>query len=233
MRNTVLATAVVATLLLAAGEASAQTKGAATKAEVQSIQAQMQVLADRLNKLEAANATLQSENAELEGDRGKPRCRNRIPEVPDQGLARGIGGGRRMKFRRSRAPTGRRRSSCAATYATVPRTSGTERDVGGSAEDAARPLSPTDPCTTRLRCDRHGQPEGDLALRDGWRRSAFLEPDPGIQRHAQADRPLTWPTPTGSSCKAATSCSASSHKPCGVQARVSSSTATTTRKAVP
>ena len=44
---------------LAAGEASAQTKGAATKAEVQSIQAQMQVLADRLNKLEAANATLQ------------------------------------------------------------------------------------------------------------------------------------------------------------------------------
>jgi len=65
VRNTVLATAVAATLALAAPAASAQTKGAATKAEVQAMQAQMEALAQRLSKLEATNATLQAENADL------------------------------------------------------------------------------------------------------------------------------------------------------------------------
>ena len=65
MRNTVLATAIAATLALAAPEAFAQAKGSATKAEVQAIEAQMKALADRLNRLEAANTTLQSENSEL------------------------------------------------------------------------------------------------------------------------------------------------------------------------
>ena len=65
MRNTVLATAVAATLALAAPQAFAQAKGSATKAEVQAIEAQMQALAERLNKLEASNNQLQSENAEL------------------------------------------------------------------------------------------------------------------------------------------------------------------------
>ena len=65
MRNTVLATAVAATLALAAPAAFAQAKGAATKAEVQAMQAQMEALAQRLNKLEAANASLQAENADL------------------------------------------------------------------------------------------------------------------------------------------------------------------------
>jgi cell division protein FtsB len=65
VRNTVLATAVAATLALAAPAAFAQAKGAATKAEVQAMQAQMEALAQRLNKLEAANATLQTENADL------------------------------------------------------------------------------------------------------------------------------------------------------------------------
>jgi hypothetical protein len=65
VRNTVLATAVAATLALAAPQAFAQTKGSATKAEVQAIEAQMQALAERLNKLEASNNQLQSENAEL------------------------------------------------------------------------------------------------------------------------------------------------------------------------
>jgi hypothetical protein len=50
---------------MGAADASAQTKGAATKADMQAIQAQMQALADRLNKLESANAQLQTENAEL------------------------------------------------------------------------------------------------------------------------------------------------------------------------
>ena len=65
MRNTVLATAVAATLALAAPQAFAQAKGSATKAEVQAIEAQMQALAERLNKLEASNTQLQGENEQL------------------------------------------------------------------------------------------------------------------------------------------------------------------------
>jgi len=61
----VLATAVAATLALAAPQAFAQAKGSATKAEVQAIEAQMKALAERLNKLEASNTQLQSENQEL------------------------------------------------------------------------------------------------------------------------------------------------------------------------
>ena len=69
MRNSVLATAVAATLALAAPQAYAQAKGAAsTKAEIQAIQEQMQALAERLNKLEAANAQLQGENQQLKSD---------------------------------------------------------------------------------------------------------------------------------------------------------------------
>ena len=66
MKSTVLATAVAAVLTLSAADASAQTKGAATKAEVQSIQSQMQALAERLNRLEAANAELKTQNSELQ-----------------------------------------------------------------------------------------------------------------------------------------------------------------------
>ena len=65
MRNTVLATAVAATLALAAPQAFAQAKGSATKAEVQAIEAQMKALAERLNRLETANAQLQTENEQL------------------------------------------------------------------------------------------------------------------------------------------------------------------------
>ncbi len=65
MRNTVLATAVAATLALAAPQAFAQAKGSATKAEVQAIEAQMKALAERLNRLETSNTQLQSENEQL------------------------------------------------------------------------------------------------------------------------------------------------------------------------
>jgi hypothetical protein len=65
VRNTVLATAVAATLALAAPEAFAQAKGSATKAEVQAIEAQMKAVAERLNKLEASNTQLQNENEQL------------------------------------------------------------------------------------------------------------------------------------------------------------------------
>ena len=61
-----LATAIAAALTLGAADASAQTKGAATKAEVQSIQSQMEALAQRLNRLEATNAELKTQNAELQ-----------------------------------------------------------------------------------------------------------------------------------------------------------------------
>ena len=66
MKSTVLATAVAAALTLSAADASAQTKGAATKAEVQSIQSQMQALAERLSRLEAANAELKTQNSDLQ-----------------------------------------------------------------------------------------------------------------------------------------------------------------------
>ena len=66
VKSTVLATAVAAVLTLSAADASAQTKGAATKAEVQSIQSQMQALAERLNRLETANAELKTQNSELQ-----------------------------------------------------------------------------------------------------------------------------------------------------------------------
>jgi hypothetical protein len=66
VRKTVLASAMAAALMMSAAQANAQTKGAATKAEVQSIQAQMQALAERLNRLEAANAELQTQNGELQ-----------------------------------------------------------------------------------------------------------------------------------------------------------------------
>lgn len=65
MRNTVLATAVAATLALAAPELHAQAKGGASTAEFRAIEAQMKALADRLDRLEAANAALQTENSEL------------------------------------------------------------------------------------------------------------------------------------------------------------------------
>jgi len=57
---------VAAALTLSAAQASAQTKGTATKAEVQSIQAQMQALSERLNRLETTNAELKTQNSELQ-----------------------------------------------------------------------------------------------------------------------------------------------------------------------
>ena len=65
MRKTVLATAVAAALTLSAADASAQARGAASKADVQELQSQVQALVERLNKLEASNAELQGANAEL------------------------------------------------------------------------------------------------------------------------------------------------------------------------
>ena len=66
VRNTVLATAVAATLALAAPQAFAQAKGAASKAEVQAIETQMKALADRLSRLESANSALKAQNDELQ-----------------------------------------------------------------------------------------------------------------------------------------------------------------------
>jgi hypothetical protein len=63
--KTMLATAVAAALTFGAAGASAQTRGTATRAEVQAIETQMQALMERLNRLEASNTTLQTDNAEL------------------------------------------------------------------------------------------------------------------------------------------------------------------------
>jgi hypothetical protein len=65
VRTTVLAAAVAAVLVLAGPTAGAQSRAAATKADVEAMQAQMQALAERLNRLEAANTQLQTENTEL------------------------------------------------------------------------------------------------------------------------------------------------------------------------
>lgn len=65
MKSTLLASAVAAALALASVDASAQAKGAATKAEVQAMQAQLDAVLERLNKLEAANTALQTENTQL------------------------------------------------------------------------------------------------------------------------------------------------------------------------
>jgi len=65
VKSTVLATAVAAALLLSAADASAQTKGAAIKAEVQSIQSRVPALAERSNRLEADNADRKTSNPDL------------------------------------------------------------------------------------------------------------------------------------------------------------------------
>ena len=65
MRTIVLATAVAAALSLAGQEAGAQSRAAATKADVEAMQTQLQALTERLNRLEAANTQLQTENTEL------------------------------------------------------------------------------------------------------------------------------------------------------------------------
>jgi hypothetical protein len=65
VRNTLLATAVTAALAFAAADASAAPSSAVTKADIQAMQAQMQALAERLNKLETTNSSLQAENDEL------------------------------------------------------------------------------------------------------------------------------------------------------------------------
>jgi len=65
VRTTLLATAVAAALTMAAVQASAAPGTAATKAEIQAMQAQMEALAARLGKLEAANTALQAENSQL------------------------------------------------------------------------------------------------------------------------------------------------------------------------
>jgi cell division protein FtsB len=65
VKNTLLATAIAAVLALSATNASAQSKGTATKSELAAMQAQMAALAERLNRLEASNTALQAENAEL------------------------------------------------------------------------------------------------------------------------------------------------------------------------
>ena len=63
MGKLILATAIA--LVLAAANVQAAPTTTASKAEVQALQAQMQALAERLNRLEAANAQLTSQTAEL------------------------------------------------------------------------------------------------------------------------------------------------------------------------
>ena len=65
MSKTALATAIAAASTFGFANASAQSGSAVSKADVQAIQVQMQALVERLNRLEATNAQLQTSNAEL------------------------------------------------------------------------------------------------------------------------------------------------------------------------
>ena len=159
-----LATAVAAALLLAAGDASAQTKGAATKAEVQSIQAQMQALADRLNKLEAANATLQSENADLKAivesrDAETEYLKAQTKDLREDGAVaaneiskvKGADWATKIKLRGDLRYRSREHLARACR--------------GRQCRGCGRPISPTHSCTARLRRDGDRQREGDVAAR--------------------------------------------------------------------
>lgn len=65
MKNIVLATAVAVALSLACEQAGAQSRGAASRSDLEAVQEQLQALTERLNRLEAANTELKTENAEL------------------------------------------------------------------------------------------------------------------------------------------------------------------------
>jgi cell division protein FtsB len=65
VRNIALASTAAAVLSLSAGQAFAQSPGAASRADLEAIQAQMQALVERMNRLEATNTQLQNENADL------------------------------------------------------------------------------------------------------------------------------------------------------------------------
>ncbi len=188
VKSTVLATAVAAALTLSAADASAQTKGAATKADVQSIQAQMQALAERLNRLETANAELKTQNSELQAlaDRREAEmdylksqtkelreegavASNEISKVKGADWATKIKGRGDLRYRSREHLDGARR-----------------RRRGGR---RGRPLPPSHPCPARLRFQGDRQRQGHAAVRDGRRRSALVQPDAGQHRHAQVDRP--------------------------------------------
>ena len=55
MKNIVLATAVAVALSLACEQAGAQSRGAASRSDLEAVQEQLQALTERLNRLEAAN----------------------------------------------------------------------------------------------------------------------------------------------------------------------------------
>jgi len=130
----ILATAVA--VALAATSAQAESTGTASKADVLALQAQMQALAERLNRLEAANAKLTSQNAELkaladrreaETDYLKAQTKelreesavatNEISKVKGADWAARIKGRGDFRYRHERLTS--------------------ERDVNGMAEDAA------------------------------------------------------------------------------------------------
>ena len=189
-----LATAVAAALTLSAADASAQTKGAATKAEVQSIQSQMQALAERLNRLEVRQCRAQDAELGAAGAGRPPRGGNGLPEVPDQGTARR----RRGRFERDCQGERRRlgHEDQGPRRPPLPFREHLDGARGRCHPDCAclrrrrgRPLSPSHPRTTGFRLQGDRQRQGHPAVRHGRRRSAFVEPDAGQLRYPQVDRP--------------------------------------------
>ena len=212
VRKTVLATAVAAALTLSAAEASAQTKGTATKAEVQSIQAQMQALSERLNRLETTNAELKTQNSELQAlaDRREAEMEylksqtkelreegamaaNEISKVKGADWATKIKGRGDFRFRQESIWTERVRQR---RWPKMPPT------VIASASARAWASTSRPPTTSRARCCL--PPAATTRVRPTRRWAAAVR----ASRSAS-----TWPTSTGSSWRAATCCSASSVNP--------------------
>jgi len=131
----VLASAVAATLALAAPEIHAQARGGASKAEVQAIEAQMKALAERLDRLESANATLQTRTRSSSPPSSvatrrstTSRRRPRTSRGRRRGLQRGEQGeGRRLGLEDQVQGDLRYRPEMIAQ----------DREVSGSADDAA------------------------------------------------------------------------------------------------
>ena len=207
MRNTVLATAVAATLALAAPQAFAQAKGSATKADVQAIEAQMKALAERLNKLETSNTQLQSENEQLKAvvERREAEVdylKSQTKELREEsavaaneiGKVKGADWATKIKFKgdlRLRNENIESERLVAASPATVP--------------PSADVVDANDRNRTRIRA-RFGF---DATVTDnvkvddaaGHRALTIRAPPtrPWVARHPQEHRRSTWPTSTGSS----------------------------------
>jgi len=128
--------AAAAALVMAAGLAQAAPREAVTQADLQALQAQMQALAQRLDALEAANAQLKSENAELQAVASQRDAEVESLKAQSQELgAKATATSSQLAQAKGADWASRIKARGDLRYRHERLTS--ERDVNGSAEDAA------------------------------------------------------------------------------------------------